>query len=437
VKRRPRRAPEIKGTTMMISRREFLQWASAAAGTAAVSGCATSGGSAGKVVVIGAGYGGATAAKYIKMWAPDIDVTVVERGSEFVSCPLSNLVLGGNTDIRELTYSFDGLKRRGITIVRDEALAIDAAKREVRLAGGNVLAYDRLIVSPGVDFLYNTIPGLNNADAQNRVLHAWKAGPQTLALRKQLEAMRDGGVYALHIPKAPYRCPPGPYERVCQVADYLKRAKPKSKVLVLDSNEDLVSKKGLFLAAWNGQYKGMIEYKPNSELVDVDVKTLTAKLQFEDVKADVLNVVPPQKAGAIAEQAGLINANNRWCNVDWTSMESTAVKGIHVLADATLSAPAMPKSASMANQHAKVCAAAVIALIKGEPVNPDPVMMNTCYSFVDGKNVMHVASVHTYDVAQKTMIPVKGAGGVSDKASEQEGLYAWGWARNIWAEALA
>jgi sulfite dehydrogenase len=422
---------------MTISRREFLQWATAAAGAAAVSGCATSGGSAGKVVVIGAGYGGATAAKYIKLWAPDIDVTVVERGSEFVSCPLSNLVLGGNTELRELTYSFDGLKRRGITIVRDEAVAIDAAKREVRLAGGNVLAFDRLIVSPGIDFLYNTIPGLNNSDAQNRVLHAWKAGPQTLALRKQLEAMRDGGVYALHIPKAPYRCPPGPYERICQVADYFKRAKPKSKILVLDSNEDLVSKKGLFLAAWNGQYKGMIEYKPNSELVDVDVKTLTAKLQFEDVKADVLNVVPPQKAGAIAEQAGLINANNRWCAVDWTSMESTAVKGIHVIADATLSAPAMPKSASMANQHAKVCAAAVIALIKGEPVNQEPVMMNTCYSFVDGKNVMHVASVHTYDATQKTLIPVKGAGGVSDKASEQEGLYAWGWARNIWAEALA
>jgi sulfite dehydrogenase len=422
---------------MTLSRREFLQWASAAAGATAVGGCANVSGSAGRVVVIGAGYGGATAAKYIKMWAPDIDVTIVERGSEFISCPLSNLVLGGNTTINELTYSYDGLKRRGITVVRDEATAIDAQKREVRLAGGNVLNYDRLIVSPGVEFIYGGISGLNSAEAQNRVLHAWKAGPQTLALRQQLESMRDGGVYALHIPKAPYRCPPGPYERVCQVADYFKRAKPKSKILVLDSNEDLVSKKGLFLAAWNGQYKGMIEYKPNSELVDVDVKTLTAKLQFEDVKADVLNVVPPQKAGLIAEKAGLINANNRWCAVDWTTLESTTVKGVHVLADATLSGPAMPKSASMANQHAKVCAAAIVALLKGEAVNPEPVMMNTCYSFVDGKNVMHVASVHTYDAKEKTMVPVKGAGGLSDKASEQEGLYAWGWARNIWAEALA
>ena len=419
---------------MTISRREFIQLLSA---SAVVGGCATNGASAGRVVVIGAGYGGATAAKFIKLWAPDIDVTVVERGTEFVSCPISNLVLGGNTDLRELTFSYDGLKRRGITLVRDEAVAVDAVKRQVRLASGSTLVYDRLIVSPGVELMYNTLPGLNNADAQNRVLHAWKAGAQTLALRKQLEAMRDGGVYALHIPKAPYRCPPGPYERVCQVADYLKRSKPKSKILVLDANEDLVSKKGLFLAAWNGPYKGLIEYRPNSELIDVDARTLTAKLQFDEVKADVLNVVPPQKAGAIAEQAGLINANNRWCNVDWTTMESTAVKGVHVLADATLSAPAMPKSASMANQHAKVCAAAVIALIKGEAVNPAPMMMNTCYSFVDGKNVMHVASVHTYDAAQKTMIAVKGAGGLSDKASEQEGIYAWGWARNIWAEALA
>ena len=422
---------------MIISRREFLQWASAAAGTAAIGGCATGGSGAGRVVVIGAGYGGATAAKYIRLWAPDIEVVLVERAGEFVSCPLSNLVIGGNTDIRELTFSYEGLKRRGIKVVRDEATAIDAEKREVRLASGGTLGYDRLIVSPGIDFMFDAIPGLNSADAQNRVLHAWKAGAQTLALRKQLESMRDGGVYALHIPKAPYRCPPGPYERICQVADYFKRAKPRSKILVLDANEDIVSKKGLFLAAWNGPYKGMIEYKPNSELVDVDVKTLTAKLQFEDVKADVLNVVPPQKAGLIAEKAGLINANNRWCNVDWLTMESTAVKGVHVLADATLSAPAMPKSASMANQHAKVCAAAVIALIKGEKVNPEPMMMNTCYSFVDGKTVMHVASVHAYDAAQKTLVPVKGAGGVSDKASEQEGLYAWGWARNIWAEALA
>ena len=414
-----------------------MKWMAASSGAAAVAGCAGMGGpAAGRVVVIGGGYGGATAARYIKLWASDIDVTMVERNDTFVSCPISNLVLGGNTQIGTITMGYDGLRKRGVNIVRDDAVAVDAGARQVRLASGKTLPYDRLIVSPGIDFLYDQIPGLKSADAQNQVLHAWKAGPQTVALRKQLEEMRDGGVFVFQFPMAPYRCPPGPYERVCQVADYFKRAKPKSKIIVLDANPDIVSKKGLFLAAWNGMYKDMIDYRPNSELADVDVKGMTVKLTFGSVKGDVLNVVPPHGAGNIARQAGLITANQRWCGIDWLTMESVAVKGIHVLGDATLSAPAMPKSASMANQHAKVCAAAVIALIKGQPVNPQPMMMNTCYSFVDARNVMHVASVHTYDPAQKTMVPVKGAGGVSDKASEFEGTYAWGWARNIWGEAL-
>jgi sulfide dehydrogenase [flavocytochrome c] flavoprotein chain len=422
---------------MTFDRREFLKWAGASAGLAAASGCATTGGGGARVVVIGAGFGGGTAAKYVKMWAPDIDVTVIEREAGFVSCPISNLVLAGNTDMASISRDYSGLANRGITMVRDTAAAIDAKEKTVRLAGGNTLRYDRLIVSPGVEFMYETIPGLNNAAAQSQVLHAWRAGPQTVALRKQLESMKDGGVFVMHIPLAPYRCPPGPYERICQVADYLKRAKPKSKILVLDSNPDLVSKAGLFRGAWNSLYKGMIDYRPNSELADVDVKGSTIKLQFDSVRGDVLNVVPPQRAGDIARQAGLITANNRWCGVDWMTCESTAVPGIHVLGDATLSAAAMPKSASMANQHAKVCAAAVISLLKGQPVNPDPMMMNTCYSFVDGRNVIHVASVHRYNPAEKTITPVKGAGGLSDKPSELEGQYAWGWARNIWADSLA
>jgi sulfite dehydrogenase len=423
---------------MTLNRREFLKWVAASGGAAAVAGCAgtDAGPGAAKVVVIGGGYGGATAARFVKLWAPDIDVTVVERNTEFVSCPISNLVLAGNTELGGLTMSYEGLRKRGIRMVRDDAVSVDPAARQVRLAGGSTLAYDRLIVSPGIDFIYDQIPGLQSTDAQSRVLHAWKAGAQTAALRKQLEAMRDGGVFVFHIPTAPYRCPPGPYERVCQVADYFKRVKPKSKIIVLDSNPDITSKPGLFRASWKGLYDGLIDYRPNSELADVDVKGMTVKLTFDSVKGDVLNVVPPHRAGDIAQKTGLITANQRWCGVDWLTMESVAVKGVHVLADATLSAPAMPKSASMANQHAKVCAAAVIALIKGQPVNQQPMMMNTCYSFVDGKNVMHVASVHTYDAAQKTMVAVKGAGGVSDKASELEGTYAWGWARNIWAEAL-
>lgn len=422
---------------MTLSRREFIQW-TAATGAASLAGCATPGGaSAGRVVVIGAGIGGGTAAKYIKMWAPDIDVTIVERDAGFISCPISNLVLAGSTTLGDISRDYSGLSARGIKVMRDNALAIDPANKSVRLAGGGTLNYDRLIVSPGVDFVYDSIPGLNNAAAQSQVLHAWKAGPQTLALKKQLESMNDGGVFVFHIPLAPYRCPPGPYERICQVADYFKRAKPKSKIIVLDSNPDVVSKAGLFKAVWNGQYKGMIDYRPNSEIADVDVKDMTIKLQFDSVKGDVLNVVPPQRAGDIARQAGLITANNRWCGVDWQTCESLAVKGVHVLGDATLSASLMPKSASMANQHAKVCASAVIALMKNQPLNPAPMMMNTCYSFVDAKNVIHVASVHQYSTAEKTMVAVKGAGGLSDKPSELEGQYAWGWARNIWADSLA
>ena len=423
---------------MTISRREFVKWASAGAGVAALAGCAAGGSSsAGRVVVVGGGYGGATAAKYVKMWAPDIDVTLIESNDYFVSCPMSNMVLGGNAQMNQITFSYDGLRSRGIRVLKDTAIALDAAKKQVTLASGGSVPYDRVIVSPGVDFMFDQIPGLKSADAQNRILHAWKAGAQTVALRKQLESMRDGGVYALQIPMAPYRCPPGPYERICQVADYFKKAKPKSKILVLDANPDLVSKKGLFLTAWNGLYKGMIEYRPNSEIADVDVKGMTVKLQFDDVKADVINVVPAQRATDFAVRSGLITANNRWCGVDWTTCESTAVKGVHVLGDATLSAPAMPKSGSMANQQAKVCAAAVVAMIKGQPVNADTMMMNTCYSFVSGDSAVHVASVHRYDPAQKNLVVVKGSGGVSTEASTAEGAYAWGWARNIWAEALA
>jgi sulfide dehydrogenase [flavocytochrome c] flavoprotein subunit len=424
---------------MTLNRREFIQLMSAGAGVAAITGCAGTGygPTVGRVVVIGAGYSGATAAKYIRMWAPDIEVTLVERNGEFISCPISNLVLGGSKTLADITVGYGGLGKYGVKMVRDDAVAVDPVKREVRLASGSTLGYDRLIIAPGIDFMYETIPGLNNADAQSKVLHSWKAGAQTVALRKQLEAMRDGGVYALHIPKAPYRCPPGPYERACQVAHYFKAAKPKSKVLILDANEDVTSKKGLFMAAWNGPYKGMVEYRPNSELLDVDVKTLTAKLQFDNVKADVLNVVPPHGAGQIARQTGLITANNRWCGIDWLTMESVKVKGVHVLGDSTLSAPLMPKSGHMANQHAKVCAAAVIALIKNQPVNTQPMMINTCYSFIDDKNVVHVASVHVYDAAQKTMTVVKGAAGLSDKANELEGAYAMSWAKNIWADTLA
>ena len=386
--------------------------------------------------MIGAGYAGATAAKYLRLWAPAIDVTLIERNDAFTSCPLSNLVLGGSKTLGDITASYRGLEKYGLKLVRDEALDVDPVKRSVRVRTGSTLDYDRLIVAPGVDFMYETLAGLASAEARSRVLHAWKAGSETAALRRQLEAMPDGGVFALHVPRAPYRCAPAPYERACQVAFYFKQSKPKSKVLVLDANEDVQAEKALFTAAWNGAYKGMVEYRPNSELVDVDARTLTAKLEFEDVRADALNVVPPQKAGTIAGRMGLITANDRWCGINWLTMESIRIPGVHVLGDATLAAPVMPKAGQMANQHAKVCAAAVIALMTNQPVDPNPMLTNTCYSFVDDKNAGHIVTVHAYDAAQQTMVVLKGSSDVSNAANELDGAHAMSWAKDIWADML-
>ena len=425
---------------MAYTRREFIR--SAGIGAVALAGCSSAPvakKSAGRVVVIGAGYAGATAAKYIRLWAPDIDVTMIEPSELFVSCPISNLVLNGSKTLAEISAGYGALRSKyGINFIRDSAVAIDVVKRQVRVATHtDPIPYDRLIVAPGVQFVYDSIPGLKEASAQERVLHAWKAGSQTIALRKQLEAMDDGGVFAIHIPKAPYRCPPGPYERACLIANYFMKAKPKSKVLILDSNEDVVSKKPLFTKIWKELYPNMIEYRPNSELVDVDVASGTIKLTFDDVKANVINVIPPMKAGQIAEGAGLITANNRWCEVDFLTFESKVAKNVHVLGDAILAAPAMPKSGHMANGHGKNCAAAVIALIKNQPVNATPMLTNTCYSFVTDKDVIHIASVHRYDEAKKTMVTVEGSGGLSAGASEQEGQYALAWAKNIWADVLS
>jgi sulfide dehydrogenase [flavocytochrome c] flavoprotein subunit len=428
-----------------MRRRDFLSAAGAMGLSAAAAwmlpGCASMGSAArGKVVVVGGGYGGATAAKYIRMWSDGaIEVTLVEPDASFISCPLSNLVLGGSKTLADITVSYDGLARRhGVRHLRDTATAVDPERRIVKLASGQELAYDRLILSPGIDILWDKVPSLRSADAQEKILHAWKAGPQTIALRNQLTAMPDGGVFAISIPVAPYRCPPGPYERACQVAWYLKRAKPRSKVLILDGNGDVTSKGPLFKKAWAEEYKGIVEYRPNFVLSDVDVATKTAKFDIQDnVKADVLNVIPPQGASAIARSAGVVTANDRWCDVDFLTFESVRVKNVHVLGDAIQIATGMPKSGHMANQHAKVCAAAVVALLAGEAPNPAPVLNNTCYSFITDKDVVHVCSVHQYDKEKKTVLPVQGAGGLSPAMSEVEGRYAFNWAKNIWADMLA
>jgi sulfite dehydrogenase len=414
-----------------MQRRDFLKLA----GAVSIAGCASSAPAKARVVIVGGGFGGATAAKYIRHWDPSIDVVLIERDADFVSCPISNLVLGGFSGMQDITQSRDGLRRLGVQVVRDEAVAVDAAKKSVRLASGGEIGYERLIVSPGIDFLFADVQGYEPAMQSGRVLHAWKAGAQTMALRRQLEQMPNGGVYILSIPLAPYRCPPGPYERASVVAAYFKQAKPRSKVLVLDANPDVTSKAGLFKRAWSDLYPGILEYHGNSRAVGVDAANMTVKLEVDEVKGDVLNVVPPHRAGDFAAKAGLITTNNRWCDVDWRTMESRAVKGIHVLGDATLSAPAMPKSASMANNHAKIAAGAIVELLNGR--SPEPMkIINTCYSFVSDKEAIRVSSVHEWEPSQATLVAVKGSGGVSAARSEAEATYAWSWARTIWGDSL-
>jgi sulfide dehydrogenase [flavocytochrome c] flavoprotein chain len=432
---------------MTIARRSFLQ-SSAAISLLGLGACASTASipSKAKVVVIGGGYGGATAAKYVRMLSDyKIDVVLVEPNDAFVSCPISNLVVGGSKQLSDITSAYTGLsKNHGITIVKDMATAIDADKKTVTLARGATIAYDKLVVSPGIELMMGSIEGLAAAQSSGQVLQAWKAGIETVALRKQLQDMPDGGTFAITIPLAPYRCPPGPYERACQVAWYFKNAKPKSKVLILDGNPDVTSKGPLFKKVWTEQYKGLIEYRGDHKVTAVDAKTGTLKFEIQDdVKAAVLNVLPSMQAGTIAQQAGLNNqANKRWCGVNYQTFESTAAKDVYVLGDAIQIAPLMPKSGHMANGHAKVAAAAIVAQLSGWEVNPAPILTNTCYSFVDDKNVVHVASVHEYVAAEKTFKTVTGSGGVSAidlkaDVTQLEGVYAMNWARTIWADTLA
>ena len=427
-----------------LNRRTLVQGSLALGGLGMLSGllgCATAGGIPAKarVVVVGGGYGGATAAKYVRLLSDyKIDVVMVEPSDSFVSCPISNLVLGGSKTINDVTTPYTSLgSKHGVKVVKDTVASIDAGKKTVTLAGGASIAYDKLILSPGIEMMWGSVEGLQAANASGNVLHAWKAGAETVALRRQLAAMPDGGVYALTIPEAPYRCPPGPYERASQVASYFKAAKPRSKVLILDANPDVTSKGPLFKKFWADNYKDIIEYRPQHKAVAVDAKTSTVKFELQnDEKASVLNVLPTMSAGSIAVKSGLANANARWCQVNYLTFESTAAKDVHVIGDSIQVAPGMPKSGHMANSHGKVVAAAIVAELSGWEVNASPMLTNTCYSFVDATQVIHVASVHEYVAAEKTFKTVAGSGGVSPAATQLEGVYAWNWAQNIWADTL-
>lgn len=427
-----------------MKRRQFVQTlatTSALGSLGLMTGCASvAHGATPHVVVVGGGFGGATAAKYTRLFSEGkVRVTLIEPNAQFTSCPMSNLVIGGIKDMGFITHSYESLQRRhGVRLIADRVSVIDPDKRLVRLAGGGEVAYDRLIVSPGVDFIWQNLPGMASAEARGRIFHAWKAGDQTIGLRRQLEAMPDGGVFAITIPRAPYRCPPGPYERASVVAHYFKQHKPRSKVIIFDANDEIISKRALFTQAWASHYKDIIEYRPQHKLIDVDAATQTLKFDFnDDFRPAVANVIPDMRAGDIAVQTGMATANGRWCEVDFLTFESKAHRNVHVLGDAVQAAPLMPKSGHMANQHGKTCAAAVVNLLNGHEPSANPLYANTCYSFINHEKSIHVASVHRFDAAQRTMVTVPGSGGVSSEPNTIEGAYALGWAKNIWADMLA
>jgi NADPH-dependent 2,4-dienoyl-CoA reductase/sulfur reductase-like enzyme len=387
-------------------------------------------------VVVGGGFGGAAAARFLRRADPHIDVVLVEPNATFTACPFSNEVITGLRDIAAQRFDYRGVAETGVRVVQTAATAIDPSRRSVAF-GNNLLPYDRLILSLGVDLAWNALPGYDEA-ATERMPHAWKAGEQTLLLRRQLEAMPDGGVVVISAPANPYRCPPGPYERASLIAWYLKTNKPRSKLILLDA-KDIFSKQKLFQSAWKQLYPDLLEWVSLSDggkVTRVDPATKTFETDFGQHKADVANVIPPQRAGAIAVAAGVADRTG-WCPIDPVTFESKLQPGIHVIGDAAI-AGGMPKSAFAANAQAKVCADAVAQLLSGNPP-ADPRLINTCYSLVAPGYGISVAGVYRPMNGQLT--DIEGAGGVSPLDAPpaqraQEATYADAWFKTITGETF-
>jgi sulfide dehydrogenase [flavocytochrome c] flavoprotein chain len=417
-----------------MTRRDFLKASASTAGVVAlggVTGCATTKGevsptSKRRVVVIGGGWGGATAAKYIRLGDPSVEVVMLEPNRRFVSCPLSNLVLSGVRNIKSLEFGYGGLRTYGVQVRHEMATAIEPDQRRVRVGDG-YLSYERVVVSPGVEFQWEQIDGL--AAAQDTVLHAWKAGPQTVQLARQLQAMPDGGVFVMSIPPVAFRCPPGPYERASQVAWYLKAHKPKSKLIVLDANQNVVSKTALFRAAW--QAYPNLEYRGSNKVTKVDPGAREVTTDFGDrVRYDVVNVIPPQRAGTIAVQADLVGADKRWCEVNHVTYESVKHKNVHVIGDSTTGLP-VPKSGTVANAMGKISANAIVQLVNGRPV-PNMAPLNVCYSWVSDREAMAVINAYRIENGKVVQIEQK----LTPGQSAMIGQHALGWATSIWSDIL-
>lgn len=423
---------------MKITRRGFIQTAGAATAAGMIGMPYIALGASKKVVIVGGGTGGATAAKYIRMADPSTEVTLIEANRNYYTCYMSNEVLGGERSLDSIKFGYDGLAKHGVKVVHARVTGIDAKARVVKTDDGGSYNYDRCVVAPGIDFRWDQIEGYDKKVAET-IPHAWKAGPQTATLRKQLEDMKDGGTVVLAAPPNPFRCPPGPYERASQIAMYLKQHKPKSKVLIFDPKPKF-SKQGLFMGAWKKMYgygtdNAMIEWHGQQEeagVVKVNAANKSVVTAFGDeIKADVLNVIPPQKAGAIAFAAGLTN-DGGWCPVDLGTFESKIHANIHVLGDASI-ATGMPKSGYSANSQAKVCAAAIVAMLNGqEPGTPS--YINTCYSIAGKDYAFSVAAVYRLADDRSKITSVSGGltpGDSSPEVFKREVAYAHSWFNNI------
>jgi sulfide dehydrogenase [flavocytochrome c] flavoprotein subunit len=420
-----------------IKRRDFIKTVGGVAALGCLGFPYVAFGAARKVVVVGGGVGGCTAAKYLRRMDPGLDVTLVTKKAAYTSCFLSNEVLSGERTLDSLTFGYDGLKAHGVKILVDTVEGIDPAAKTVQTAGGKKLGYDACIVSPGVDFKWDSINGYSEKVAET-IPHAWFAGPQTTTLRKQIEAMPENGRVIITSPPNPYKCPPGPYERAAQIAMYCKQHKPKAKVIILDA-KDAFAKQGLFVQGWTKLYgygeNGMIEWvsaAAGGKAESLDPKTRTLSCAVEDFKGDVVNIIPAQKAGRIAFAADLVDGD--WCPVDKKTFESKRHPGVYVLGDAS-DASKMPKSAYSANSQAKVAAAAIINRFNGREPG-DPTYLNTCYSIVGEDFGISVAAVYQYDAAHNSIEPIKGSGGVSPlnasaEIRKREVSYAHSWFKNV------
>lgn len=413
-----------------LTRRRFN--ALLATGAVALAGAPYVHAAAPKVVVVGGGFGGATAARYLKRFDPGIDVTLVVAERNFVTCPFSNTVIGGLNSIEHITHGFEALGREGIRVVHSVARAVDPKARKVHLRDGATLPFDRAVVSPGIGFRWDDMEGYG-PEVSTRIPHAWQAGEQTLLLRRQLEAMPDGGVFIISPPVNPFRCPPGPGERISLVAHYFKRHKPRAKILVLDPKQKF-SKQALFEEGWAKLYPGMIEYRGLADdgvVRRVDAKAMTLHTDFGEERGDVINLIPPQRAGDLAAVSGLTDETG-WCPVEQLTFESTRAPGVHVIGDAAIAAP-MPKSGFAASTQAKVVAASVSALLRDRaPVEPK--FVNTCYSLVAPDYGITVAMVYAYRDGK--IVEIDGSGGLSplgatDQVRRLEADYADGWYRSI------